>query len=99
MTAGAVEKIDNHTMRLHLNRPELAIPENFSDYPTAIVHRRFSDEGGDLSRNPVSMTSWVHRRAEHIRRTLRGLNRPAGRRPDPWRPGSPGRARPLRGDW
>ena len=53
MTAGAVEKIDDLTVRLNLNRPELAIPENLYNYPTAIVHRRFSEEGGDLSKNPV----------------------------------------------
>jgi peptide/nickel transport system substrate-binding protein len=53
MTAGAVEKVDGHTVRLHLNRPELSIPENLYNYPTAIVHRRFSDEGGNLSKNPV----------------------------------------------
>ena len=53
MTAGAVEKVDSHTVRLHLNRPELSIPENLYNYPTAIVHRRFSDEGGNLSKNPV----------------------------------------------
>jgi len=53
MTPGAVEKVDAHTVRLHLNRPELSIPENFYNYPTAIVHRRFEEEGGDLSKNPV----------------------------------------------
>jgi peptide/nickel transport system substrate-binding protein len=53
MTDGAVEKVDDHTVRLHLNRAELAIPENLYNYPTAIVHRRFSEEGGDLSKNPV----------------------------------------------
>ncbi len=53
MTSGAVEKVDAHTVRLNLNRPELAIPENLYNYPTAIVHRRFSDEGGNLSKNPV----------------------------------------------
>jgi len=53
MTPGAVEKVDDHTVRLHLNRPELAIPENLYNYPTAIVHRHFSEEGGDLSKNPV----------------------------------------------
>jgi peptide/nickel transport system substrate-binding protein len=53
MTAGAVEKVNDHTVRLHLNRPELSVPENLYNYPTAIVHRRFSDEGGDLSKNPV----------------------------------------------
>ncbi len=53
MTPGAVEKVDDHTVRLHLNRPELSIPENLYNYPTAIVHRRFSEEGGNLSKNPV----------------------------------------------
>ena len=53
MTAGAIEKVDDHTVRLNLNRAELAIPENLYNYPTAIVHRRFSEEGGDLSANPV----------------------------------------------
>ncbi|MCG8356397.1 MAG: ABC transporter substrate-binding protein, partial [Kiloniellales bacterium] len=41
MTSGAVEKVDDHTVRLNLNRPELSIPENLYNYPTAIVHRRF----------------------------------------------------------
>ena len=53
MTEGAIEKIDDHTVRLNLNRPELSIPENLYNYPTAIVHRRFGEEGGDLSKNPV----------------------------------------------
>jgi ABC-type transport system substrate-binding protein len=53
MTSGAVEKVDAHTVRLNLNRAELAIPENLYNYPTAIVHRRFDEEGGDLSKNPV----------------------------------------------
>ena len=53
MIDGAVEKVDDHTVRLNLARPELAIPENLYNYPTAIVHRRFDEEGGDLSKNPV----------------------------------------------
>lgn len=53
MAEGAVEKVDDYTVRINLNRAELAIPENLYNYPTAIVHRRFSEEGGDLSKNPV----------------------------------------------
>ena len=53
MTEGAVEKVDNHTVRLHLNRPELAIPESLYHYPAAIVHRRFEEEGGDFAKTPV----------------------------------------------
>ncbi len=53
MTKGAVEKIDNHTVRLHLKSPVLSIPANLYNYPTAIVHRDFEKEGGNLSKNPV----------------------------------------------
>ena len=49
MTPGAVEKVDDHTVRLHLNSPVLSIPENFYNYPTMIVHRDFD---GDLSKKP-----------------------------------------------
>jgi len=53
MTEGAVEKVDSHTVRLNLNSPVLSIPENLYNYPTAIVHRNFSEEGGSLAKNPV----------------------------------------------
>ena len=50
MTGGAVEKVDSHTVRMHLNSGVLNIPENFYNYPTAIVHRGFE---GDISKKPV----------------------------------------------
>jgi peptide/nickel transport system substrate-binding protein len=50
---GAVEKLDDHTVRLHLQTPDLAIPENLYNYPTAILHRRFEAEGGNFAANPV----------------------------------------------
>ena len=53
MSKGAVEKVDNHTVRLNLNAPVLSIPENLYNYPTGIVHRDFEKEGGNLSKNPV----------------------------------------------
>ena len=53
MSKNAVQKVDAHTVRLNLNSPVLAIPENLYNYPTAIVHRNFEKEGGDLSKNPV----------------------------------------------
>ncbi len=50
---GAIEKVDDHTVRFHLNRADISLPEAMGDYPALIVHRRFSEEGGDLSKNPV----------------------------------------------
>jgi len=53
MTEGAVEKVDDHTVRLHLNSPVLSMPENLYNYPMAIVHRDFEKDGGDFSKNPI----------------------------------------------
>ncbi len=51
--AGAVEKVDDHTVRFHLSRADISLPESFADYPALIVHRRFSEDGGDLAKTPV----------------------------------------------
>ncbi len=53
MAEGSLEKVDDHTVRFHLQRADLSLPESMGDYPAQIVHRRFSDEGGDLTKNPV----------------------------------------------
>jgi len=53
MISNAVQKVDNHTVKLNLKSPVLSIPENLYNYPTAIVHRNFEKDGGDLSKNPV----------------------------------------------
>ena len=53
MIKNAVEKVDDHTIKLNLKSAVLSIPENLYNYPTAIVHRDFEKEGGDLSKNPV----------------------------------------------
>ena len=51
---GAVEKVDSHTVRLRTKDPVLAMPENFYNYPTAIMHRGFGkDYEADLSKHPI----------------------------------------------
>jgi peptide/nickel transport system substrate-binding protein len=50
---GAVERVDAHTVRLHLAKPDLSVPENLYNYPAAILHRDFDAMGGDLQANPV----------------------------------------------
>lgn len=59
-----IEKVDDHTVTLHLSSAELSIPENLYNYPTAIVHRRFEDEGADLSKNPVGTGAFMLK--EHV---------------------------------
>ncbi len=46
---GALEKVDSHTVRLNLKKPALSVPEDFYNYPTAILHRDFKPP---LSDNP-----------------------------------------------
>jgi len=53
MREGAFERIDDHTLRLHLSEPAPAVPENLYNYPTLIVHRSFEETGANLSRNPL----------------------------------------------
>ena len=53
MIKNAIEKVDAHTVRINLKSAVLSMPENLYNYPTAIVHRDFEKEGGDLSKNPV----------------------------------------------
>jgi peptide/nickel transport system substrate-binding protein len=59
MKEGAVEKVDDHTVRLHLSRAVLSIPENLFNYPTAIVNKRFDDEGKDIAKKPNGTGPWM----------------------------------------
>lgn len=47
----AVEIVDDHTLRLHLSTPDIAIIVNMTDYPAAVVHPEFT--GDDPVANPV----------------------------------------------
>ena len=52
---GAIEKVDDHTIRLNLPSPDITIIPNFCDYPALIVHRGFA---GDLTTAPVGTGPW-----------------------------------------
>jgi peptide/nickel transport system substrate-binding protein len=52
--ANAVEVVDSHTIKFNLKQAALAMPENFYNYPTAIVHKGFGkDYAADLSKTPI----------------------------------------------
>ena len=44
---GAIEKVDDHTVRLHLTKAVLSVPEDLYNYPTAILHRSFKPPFSD----------------------------------------------------
>ncbi|MCZ4260184.1 ABC transporter substrate-binding protein [Limimaricola sp. G21655-S1] len=48
---GAIEVIDDLTVRLNLAAPDITVIVSMADYPAAIVHSSF--DGGDPSENPI----------------------------------------------
>ncbi|MGI9413104.1 MAG: ABC transporter substrate-binding protein, partial [Hyphomicrobiales bacterium] len=51
---GAVEVVDDNTIKFNLKQAALAMPENFYNYPAAITHKGWGkDYDADLSKNPI----------------------------------------------
>jgi peptide/nickel transport system substrate-binding protein len=50
LTANGVEKVDDHTVKLNLESPEIAVPEHLFHYPAMVLHRAFE---GDILKKPV----------------------------------------------
>ncbi|MBS1270872.1 MAG: Heme-binding protein A [Gammaproteobacteria bacterium] len=74
MIDGALEKVGEHAVKLRTKAPQLSIPENLYNYPTAIVHRGFD---GNLSANPNGTGPYTL--AEHTvgsKAVLRRADRP-----------------------
>lgn len=55
---GAIERVDDFTIRLHLSSPDITIVPNFADYPALIVHRGFDAAGADLTKAPIGTGPW-----------------------------------------
>ena len=53
---GAITVVDDHTVRLRLNQPDITLIAGFSDYPAAIVHPSFN---GDPLDNPIGTGPYV----------------------------------------
>lgn len=48
---GAITKVDDHTVKLALNAPDISLIPNFTDYPALVVHRSFT--GDDPIGKPI----------------------------------------------
>jgi peptide/nickel transport system substrate-binding protein len=49
---GAITKVDDHTVKLKTNQPDITIVPGMSDYPAIIIHRDFVKLGGDMLKTP-----------------------------------------------
>lgn len=53
MREGAVEKVDDMTVKLKLTASDISIVPNLCDYPGLVVHRTFDEKGGDFVSCPI----------------------------------------------
>ena len=50
---GALERVDDYTIRLKLSAPDVTIIPGVSDYPALVVHPSFDETGADWVANPI----------------------------------------------
>ena len=81
-----VERVDDYTVKLHLNAPNIAVPEHLFHYPAIILHRDFQ---GDFIKQPVGTGAFtLEEYAEGERAILK-------RREDYWQMGVDGQPLPY----
>jgi peptide/nickel transport system substrate-binding protein len=51
--AGAITKVDDHTVVLKLAASDISIIPSMAEYPALIVHRDFEKNGGELVQHPI----------------------------------------------
>ena len=49
---GAIEKVDDHTVKLKLPKPDITLIAGMADYPALCVHPSYA-ETGELAKNPI----------------------------------------------
>nr|HID12521.1 ABC transporter substrate-binding protein [Anaerolineae bacterium] len=84
-----IEKVDNYTVRLHLDAPQIAVPEHLFHYPAQVMnHRTFE---GDFIKAPVGTGPFILEEYSEGERVV------LKRRTDPpyWRTGVDGKPLPY----
>ena len=58
--AGAIETVDDLTVRLNLPKPDISLVAGMADYPALIMHRSYDGDGDPMrrSRSPPAPASW-----------------------------------------
>jgi peptide/nickel transport system substrate-binding protein len=61
MIEGSLERVDDHTVVLHLTKAVLSVPEDLYNYPTAIVHRSFQPpfENNPIGTGPFELAEFA----------------------------------------
>jgi peptide/nickel transport system substrate-binding protein len=77
----SVEMVDDYTIRLYLNAPNIGVPEHLFHYPAVILHRDFE---GDIINQPIGTGAFL------LQEYAEGERAVFTRRPDYWRMGEDG---------
>lgn len=56
---GAIEKVDDYTVRLNLPQSDISLIAGMVDYPGLIVHPSFDETGANLQENPIGTGPFV----------------------------------------
>lgn len=76
---GAITKVDSHTVKLMLLKPDITIIPGMTDYPALIVHRDFEKNGSDLKTKPIGTGPFLLEKFEI------GIVAKVKRNPDWWK--------------
>lgn len=76
-----VEKVDDYHIRLHLQTPNIGVPEHLFHYPAVILHRNFE---GDIVQQPIGTGAFL------LEEYAEGERAVFKRRSDYWRMGEDG---------
>lgn len=81
-----VEMVDDYHIRLHLQTPNIGVPEHLFHYPAVILHRNFE---GDIVKQPVGTGAFL------LQEYAEGERAAFKRREDYWRMGADGSPLPY----
>jgi peptide/nickel transport system substrate-binding protein len=81
-----VEKVDDYHIRLHLDTPNISVPEDLFHYPGVILHRSFA---GDIIKQPLGTGAFL------LQEYSEGERAVFKRRTDYWRNGADGQPLPY----
>ena len=81
-----VEKVDDYTIKLHLNEPRISVPEDLAYYPALVLHRNFQ---GNFLKQPIGTGAFL------LNEYIEGERAELLRRSDYWRKGANGNSLPY----
>jgi peptide/nickel transport system substrate-binding protein len=70
---GAIERVDDHTVRLHLPKPDISLIAGMADYPALIMHRSYDGSTDPLkslaiTTGPCELVRWEPQVGAEVRR-------------------------------